>query len=189
MIDNKLIFSFLVSIIFSFNSFTQVVEQNDSIRISKQPKDTTLLAFNTRQYQKMISKSDVYFSQKDYEKSKKMYERAIRFQPNWDNDYPKNRIIEIDKIVYEIAQSIEVFVKEYNEVYRQGITEERTDLKFNNYGKAISYEVARIVVIGKQYTIYKKYVIRSITTYSKNGVGVTKQIWNEESNNITLTWN
>ena len=187
MVDNKIFIVF----IFIFLNVNLALSQNlpnDSTKVKNQPKDTTMLTFNKNQYGKMISKGDVYFSQKEYLKSKKMYERATRFQPNWNNLYPNNRIDEIEMILEKHAQSIEVYVKEYDEIFHQGITEERTDLKFNIYNEPIAYEIRRIVVIGKSYSIYKKYVVRSIITYTKNGVGVTKQVWSE-SNNVLLKWN
>ena len=179
----------LFSFVMMSNSYGQIVNQNDSIRINNQPKDTTISTFNKSQYGKMISRADVYFAQKEYQKSKKMYQRAIRFQPNWNNTIPKNRIIEIDRILKEKAESIEVYVDEFDEVFQQGITEFRKDLRFNNYGKAIIYEIIRVVVIGEKYNVYKKYTARSSVTYSKNKIGISKQVWSEESNNITLKWN
>jgi len=189
MNKNKLFTSIIFVLLLSISGITQDIEQNDSTRIANQPKDTTILSFNKKQYDKMILKGDVLFSHKDYLISKKMYKRAIRFQPNWDNTYPKNKIIEIDKILSQIAQSIEVYVKEYDDTFQQGITEERKNLKFNNYNEIIAYQIIRVVVIGENYSIYKKHVVRSTVTYSKNGNGVPKLIWDEESNNISLRWN
>ncbi len=189
MIINKLFTSIIFMFSLCFCGTAQDIDLNDSIQHQNQPKDTTIQTFNKKQYDKMISKADVLFSQKDYLISKKMYKRAIRFQPNWDNTYPTSRIVVIDKILFEIAQSIEVYVVECDDTYQQGITEERKDLKFNNYNEIVSYEIIRIVVIGETYSIYKKHVVRSTVTYSKNGIGVPKLIWEEESNNITLRWN
>jgi hypothetical protein len=186
---NTFISSIIFILLISFSGLAQIVEPNDSIRLANQPKDTTMLSYNKTQHEKMISKGDVLFSQKDYLKSKTLYKRAIRFQPNWTNTHAKNRIIEIDRILLEIEQSIEVYVKEYEENFLQGITEERIDLKFNRYNEPISYVIIRVVVIKEKYNIYKKYSVRSNTTYSKNGIGVTKQVWDEESNNVTLRWN
>gem|GEM_PF-1567758 len=189
MSKSKLFTSITFVLLISISGITQGIEQSDSTRIANQPNDTTILAYNKKQYNKMISKGDVLFSHKDYLISKKMYKRAIRFQPNWDNTYPKKKIIEIDKILSQIAQSIEVYVKEYDDTFQQGITEERKNLKYNNYNEIIAYQIIRVVVIGENYAIYKKHVVRSTVTYSKNGIGVPKLIWDEESNNINLRWN
>lgn len=186
---NAFISSIIFVLLISFSGLAQIVEPNDSIRLANQPNDTTTLSYNKTQYGKMISKGDVLFSQTDYLKSKTLYQRAIRFQPNWTNTHAKNRISEIDKILQELAQSIEIYVKEYSKNFKQGITEERIDLKFNRYNEPISYVVIRVVVIKEKYNIYKKYSVRSTTTYSKNGVGITKQVWDKESNNVTLSWN
>ena len=189
MSKNKLFIVLIFSLLLSFNGTARYLEKTDYVRIISQVKDTSLLAFNKKQYGKMISKGDVLFSQKNYLNSKKLYQRAIRFQPDWDNTYPENRIIEIDRLLFELAQSIEVYVKEYQEKFQQGITEERIDLKFNNYNEIIAYEIIRVVVIGETYSIYKKHVVRSTVTYSKNGIGITKLAWDEESNNIILRCN
>lgn len=189
MIKTKLfivVFSFTL-LIYSSVSHANII--NDSTLIGFQPKDTTIQTFNKKQYQKMISRGDTLFNQKKYSNSKKLYQRAIRFQPDWDNSYAENRIIEIDKIIFENAQSLEVFVKEYNDTFGQGITEEKRILKYNNYNEVVAYEIIRVVVIGETYSIYKKHVIRSTVTYSKNGIGVPKLVWEEESNNIRLRWN
>ncbi len=189
MSKNKLLTSFIFTFLLSFSGLSQVITEHDSIRIVNQPKDTTMLAFNKKQHQKMISKGDVLFSQKNYLTSKKLYQRAIRFQPTWDNTHAKNRISEIDKILLKLAQSIEIYVKEYSKNFQQGITEERVDLKFNRYDEPIAYKIIRVVVINEAYSIYTKHVVRSTVTYSRDGVSITKQVWNEESNNITLRWN
>ena len=56
-------------------------------------------AYNIKQYNKMISKADEYFIDKNYAKSKGLYQRAIKFLPNNDNTYPLNRIQEIKDIL------------------------------------------------------------------------------------------
>lgn len=185
----QIFFFLLFTLLLSFNGVSQVVEENDSIRKANQPKDTTMLSYNKKQHQKMVSRGDVLFSQKEYLKSKKLYQRAIRFQPTWDNSHSEQRIIEIDQILREQAQRIEVYVKEYDEKFQQGITEERIDLKFNRYNEPIAYKIIRVVVIKDTYSIYTKHVIRSTVTYTKNKAAVTKQVWDEESNNVTLRWN
>ena len=56
-------------------------------------------AYNKKQYDKMLSKADEYFSDKNYEKSRGLYKRAIKFLPNNNNTYPINRIKEIKDIL------------------------------------------------------------------------------------------
>jgi tetratricopeptide (TPR) repeat protein len=189
MPKHKLFISIIFTLLSYFSGWSQSVEQNNSTQMTNQPKDTTILAFNKKQYEKMISKGDILYTQKEYLKSKKLYQRAIRFQPNWDNVYAKDRVWKIDRILFELAESVEVYVKEYQENFQQGITEDRVDLKFNRYNEVIAYVIIRVVVIKEKYNIYKKHVVRSNITYSKNGEGVSKQVWNDESNNVTLRWN
>jgi len=62
--------------------------------------DSKLGGFNKEQYNKMIIKADEYFSKANYKKSKELYERAIRFQPTWDNSYPNAQITKINAILH-----------------------------------------------------------------------------------------
>jgi len=55
--------------------------------------------YNKKQYDKMLSKANEYFINENYEISKELYERAIKFLPTYDNTYPINRIQEITDIL------------------------------------------------------------------------------------------
>ncbi len=61
--------------------------------------DAKLGGFEKEQYDKMISKADEYFTKGNYEKAKNLYNRAITFQPNWDNTYPKEQLVKIRGIL------------------------------------------------------------------------------------------
>jgi tetratricopeptide (TPR) repeat protein len=62
--------------------------------------DAKLGGFNKEQYDKMIAKADEYFSKANYEKAIGLYERAIKFQPTWDNSYPNAQITKINGILH-----------------------------------------------------------------------------------------
>ncbi len=62
--------------------------------------DAKLGGFDKEQYDKMIAKADEYFTKANYEKSKGLYVRAIKFQPTWDNSYPNAQIKKINAILH-----------------------------------------------------------------------------------------
>jgi tetratricopeptide (TPR) repeat protein len=61
--------------------------------------DAKLGGFNKEQYDKMIAKADEYFVKQSYEKAIGLYERAIKFQPTWNNSYPNAQITKINGIL------------------------------------------------------------------------------------------
>ncbi len=62
--------------------------------------DAKLGGFSKEQYDKMIKKADEYFTKANYEKAKGLYERAIKFQPTWNNSYPNAQITKINGILH-----------------------------------------------------------------------------------------
>ncbi len=86
--------------------------------------------YNMKQYNKMISKADEYFIDKNYAKSKGLYERSIKFLPNNDNTYPINRIQEI-KDILNPPLAIDNGVRNLGEKV-VGMTEEEMDALLAN---------------------------------------------------------
>ncbi|MGV6861705.1 MAG: tetratricopeptide repeat protein [Putridiphycobacter sp.] len=82
-----------------------IYQQAFEVKNDQYPKDQIakidqkLGGFNKEQYDKMIAKADDYFAKANYEKAKGLYLRAIKFQPTWDNTYPKAQLLEIKNIL------------------------------------------------------------------------------------------
>ena len=70
--------------------------------INEQMKKETDEEFKA-QYEKLIAAADNQFNSKSYEKSKELYERAKRMNPN--DEYPLQKINEIVKLIKEIADN------------------------------------------------------------------------------------
>ena len=70
--------------------------------INEQMKKETQAEFQA-QYQKLIAAADDQFTSKTYNKAKELYERAKRMNP--EDDYPSQRINEIDRILKDLADN------------------------------------------------------------------------------------
>jgi len=83
-----------------------VYQQAYKVKNESYPKDqiakidAKLGGFNKEQYDKMIAKADEYFTKANYEKAIGLYERAIKFQPTWNNSYPNAQISKINSILH-----------------------------------------------------------------------------------------
>ncbi len=80
-----------------------------------------------KRYKKELSKADIFFGEKKYEKAKKFYEEALKIKPS--SIYPKSKIIEIEKL----NKSKATIDKEYQNSF---MTAEK-------YEKAGNYELAK----------------------------------------------
>jgi len=106
-------------------------------------------AYNMKQYKKMISKADEYFIDESYEKSKGLYERAIKFLPNYDNTYPINRIQEI-KDILNPPLAIDNGIRNLGEKV-VGMTEEEMDALLANDSEQRKFnEVNSVKIITKE---------------------------------------
>jgi len=139
--------------------------------------------FNQRQYKKMINQADKYFDEKNYEKAKKLYNRAITFQPNFDNTYAKQQIKRIDNIHNSI------YIKRFDRSFNEGLTEFKTFIKTDRNGDIIAYSLIRVIVDQGKVNVYEKRVTRYTTTYMKNGEAITEYKWSEDTNKQNLKQN
>jgi tetratricopeptide (TPR) repeat protein len=139
--------------------------------------------FNLRQYQKMISQADKYFDEKKYDKATKLYNRAITFQPNYDNTYAKQQIKRIENIHNSI------YIKRFDRTFNQGLTEFKTFIKTDRNGDVIAYSLIRVIVVQGIVNVYEKRVTRHTTTYMKNGEAITEYKWLEDTNKPNLKRN
>jgi len=106
-------------------------------------------AYNMKQYKKMVSKADEYFIDESYVKSKGLYERAIKFLPNYDNTYPINRIQEI-KDILNPPLAIDNGVRSLGEKV-VGMTEEEMDALLANDSEQRKFnEVNSVKTITKE---------------------------------------
>lgn len=103
-------------------------------------------------YKKAISSADGAFSSKDYDKSKGFYEQALQIKQN--ESYPKERIVEIDKLLSDKqARELEAkknaeeqaLLKEIDEKYNKALSEagkffsdQEYDLAIEKYKEALS---------------------------------------------------
>jgi tetratricopeptide (TPR) repeat protein len=139
--------------------------------------------FNQRQYNKMITQADKYFDEKKYDKAKKLYNRAITFQPNYDNTYAKQQINRIDNIHNSI------YIKRFDRSFNEGLTEFKTFIKTDRNGDIIAYSLIRVIVEQGKADVYEKRVTRYVTTYMKNNEAITEYKWSEDTNRQNLKRN
>ncbi len=139
--------------------------------------------FNQRQYKKMITQADKYFDEKKYDKAKKLYNRAIKFQPNYDNTYAKQQLKRIENIHNSI------YIKRFDRTFNEGFTEFKTFIKTDRNGDIIAYTLVRVIVEQGRADVYEKRVTRYATTYMKNGVAITEYQWSEGTNKPNLKQN
>ncbi len=166
----------LILLISSFNTFScNTPLPIDSTETEKE--------FNLRQYNKMITQADKYFNQKKYNKAKNLYQRAITFQPNFDNTYAKQQL----KIIENIHNSI--YIKRFDRTFNEGYTEFKTFIKTDRNGDVIAYTLVRVIVEQGKADVYEKRVTRYATTYMKNGEAITQYQWSESGNKQNIKQN
>lgn len=82
------------------------INPNDKVANAKLNKANTQLNANKdKLYAKSITKGDDAMKNKDYEIAKMEYEKALALKPN--DKYPKNQLKEVNKILLEMAKTLE----------------------------------------------------------------------------------
>jgi hypothetical protein len=101
------------------------------------------------QYKSLIAEADSKFSAKDYEGAKSKYNTALGVKPN--EQYPKNKISEIEKILAELAAK-EASEKQKEEQYKSLIAEADSKFSAKDYeGAKSKYNAALGVKPNEQY--------------------------------------
>jgi len=73
--------------------------------------------------------------------------------------------------------------------FPEGVTEEIYQVK-DAYGLLLSFVVRRVVVTGGEGNVYEKTKSRhGVTSYSKNGDPISKQVWQDKTANASLKSN
>ncbi len=170
----------LLLILFSFPFATY---SNHNILPLPIDSTETETEFNQRQYQKMITQADKYFDEKKYDKAKKLYNRAITFQPNFDNTYAKQQIKRINNI------DSAIYLERFKRSFYEGLTEFKSYIKTDRNGDVIAYSLIRVIVEQGVVSVYEKRVTRYATTYMKNGEAITQYKWSEDTNKPNLKRN
>lgn len=108
-------------------------------------------AYNKKQYDKMISKANEYFTDKNLTKAKGLYERAIKFLPNYDNTYPIGQV-QIIKDILNPPLAIDNGTRTLGEKV-VGMTEEEMDALLANDSEQRKFnEVNSVKTITKEMT-------------------------------------
>lgn len=86
---------------------TKIQEIDDLLAKLAADKDNALLAEKERneKYNTLIAQADVNFSTKDYQSAKNNYKSALNIKPK--ESYPQDKIVEIDKILADLAKQQE----------------------------------------------------------------------------------
>ena len=104
-------------------------------------------------FKSALAEADQYFSAKNYLAAKAAYQKALTFKP--DENYPKTRIAEIDRLVAQQQQQIaqqQAKEKQYNDA----IAEADRYFQSNNYSSAkSSYQKALNIEPGSSYPTNK----------------------------------
>ncbi len=90
-----------------------------------------------KSYKDVIANADKYFANKKYEESKREYEKASKIKP--EEQYPKDKISEIEGILAELAQKAEADKAAARTKYKDAV--QKADYFFNkkDYTSAESY--------------------------------------------------
>lgn len=134
----------------------------DAAEKERLAKEEAAKAFE-KKYKQTINTADSAVTAKDYDKAKKFFNEAIDLKPS--DEYPKNRLKEIDILIANEA----LFKNELAKKYPIGVTEEKT--------KEGNVDVTRrIVVIGNKGVLYeKKETNFGAIYYFKDGIPITEQ--------------
>ncbi len=134
----------------------------DAAEKERLAKEEAAKAFE-KKYKQTINTADSAVTAKDYDKAKKFFNEAIELKPS--DEYPKNRLKEIDILIANEA----LFKNELAKKYPVGVTEEKT--------KEGNVDVTRrIVVIGNKGVLYeKKETNFGAVYYFKDGTPITEQ--------------
>jgi len=85
-------------------------------------------------YQKAIAKADELFKARDYKGARKMYEEALKYNPN--DAYAKDRIAKIDKIIDLFEKRYDMIIKAADELFMQ----KKYKLARNKYEEALKFD-------------------------------------------------
>lgn len=134
----------------------------DAAEKERLAKEEAAKAFE-RKYKQTLSAGDSAVVAKDFDKAKKAFNEAIELKPA--EEYPKNRLKEIDVLIANEA----LFKNELAKKYPVGVTEEKV--------KEGNVDVTRrIVVIGNKGVLYeKKETSFGAVYYFKDGTPITEQ--------------
>lgn len=91
-----------------------------------------------KQYKKIIEVADQKFASKEYEEAKDLYKRAMKFNPG--AEYPALKIVEIDKILADIAKNEKL--KEVDEARKNILYQKLINTGDDNFGVK-KYQIAR----------------------------------------------
>ena len=138
-------------------------------------KINSILSENTKietQYAKLLSDADRYLKDKDFINAKIAFKDALDIKP--DEQYPKEKISEIEKIILNEKNKVEMYWKI--------IEDADEDMDLQEYKKAKDlYLEASTILSGDEYTKYPKEKIDEI-----NKIFLTKQTINESYNKMLL---
>ncbi len=126
---------------------TETYPKQKISEIDKILSDQAAAAEKDKQYQEAIYKADNLFSAKQYEDAKLAFQIASSIKPS--ENYPKEKIAEIDKLLTELANK-----KSKEEQYNNFISE--ADVLYNNKNFPLAktkYQAASELMPDKQYPI------------------------------------
>jgi tetratricopeptide (TPR) repeat protein len=110
---------------------------------------------NDAKYNALIKEADSFYDDEDYEQALAKYESALQVPDKQTEEHPNNRLIEIEKILQEIAEK-ELEDKQGDQAYQNLLTAADNLAANKEYDKALDkYEEALELKPGEQYPLDK----------------------------------